>query len=68
MKLIFTLLIFLGCVSNFVCADEGVDITDPEQVSELLGIQKRLDAASTAVMGAWIQGKSTSLVFVKTGN
>lgn len=57
MKLIYTLLILLATNANFVWADEGIDITNPSQVSALVAISERLDAVSTAIMGCMDSGK-----------
>ena len=55
MKLILTILV--ATIANFVWADEGVDITNPTQVLELVKIQERLDSVSTAVMGCMDSGR-----------
>lgn len=55
MKLILTIL--LVTVANFAWADEGVDITNPNQVLELVTIEEKLDSISTAVMACMDSGK-----------
>ena len=44
------LIISLAVMINFVWADEGVDITNPVQVAELLQVQEKLDMVSNAIM------------------
>ena len=55
MKLILTIL--LVAASNFAWADEGVDITNPNQVLELVTIEEKLDTVSTAIMACMDSGK-----------
>ena len=54
MKLIAILL--LAATTSFALADDGVDITDPSRVSELVALQEKLDAVSTAIMGCMDSG------------
>lgn len=44
------LIIFLLSFTNVAWSDDGVDITDPDLVSTLLEIQKKLDSISSNVM------------------
>jgi len=55
MKLILTIL--LATVANFVWADEGVNIANPNQVLELVIIEKKLDTVSSAIMACMDSGK-----------
>jgi len=57
MKVKQLLIIFLSTLTTIVWADEGVDIDDPVQVSELNNIQGKLDSVSTAIMGCMDSGK-----------
>ena len=56
MKLI--LCILLVTASNFAWADEGVEITNPNQVLELVIIEEKLDTVSTAIMVCMDSGKT----------
>jgi len=51
------LIIFLVTFTSFVWADEGVDIDDKVQVSELNNIQDKLDSVSTTIMGCMDSGE-----------
>ncbi len=55
MKLIMTIL--LVTIANFAWADNGIDIKNPTQVSNLLLVQERLESVSNAVMGCMDLGK-----------
>ncbi len=46
----YLLLIFLATIINFAWAQEGVDIADPVQVSELSKLQGEIESISTAIM------------------
>lgn len=50
---VMMLTIFTTCA----WADEGVDISDPEQVSVLYDLQQKLDAVSTSIMGCMEAGE-----------
>lgn len=50
------IIISLTTNANVIWADEGVDITDPIQVSELHNLQDKLDSVSTAIMGCMDAG------------
>lgn len=60
-----SLIILLAVITNFVWADEGVDITNPAQVSELLDLQEKLDSVSNAIMGCLDSGEEHSVCICK---
>ena len=47
----------LTTFSNVVWSDEGVDISDPAQVTELHKVQDKLDSVSTAIMSCMDTGE-----------
>jgi len=51
------LIILLAVITNSIWADEGVDITNPVQVSELHNLQEKLDSVSNAIMGCMDSGE-----------
>ena len=51
------LIILLAVITNSIWADEGVDITNPVQVSELHNLQEKLDSVSNAIVGCMGSGE-----------
>ena len=51
------LIIFLLLISHVIWADDGVEITDPDQVSALLEVQEKIDSLSSSVMNCMDSGK-----------
>jgi len=52
------LIILLACITYLAWADEGVDITNPKQVSVLHNLQESLASVTTAIMGCIDSGNS----------
>ena len=44
-------------ISPVAWADDGIDITDPDQVSALLAVQEKIDSLSSSVMKCMDSGK-----------
>ncbi len=59
------LIILLAVITPFVWADEGVDITNPVQVSELLDLHEKLDSVSNAIMGCMDSGEEHAACICK---
>ena len=59
------LIILLAVMINFVWADEGVDITNPVQISELHNLQEKLDSVSNAIMGCMDSGEEHNVCICK---
>ena len=55
------LIILLAAITHFVWADEGVDITNPVQVSELHHLQEKLDSVSNAIMECMDSGEEHNI-------
>ncbi len=59
------LIILLAVITNLIWADEGVDITNPVQVSELNHLQDKLDSVSNAIMGCMDSGEEHNVCICK---
>ena len=59
------LIILLTVITNTVWAYEGVDITNPAQVSELHNLQEKLDSVSNAIMGCMNSGEEHKVCICK---
>ena len=59
------LIILLAVITPFVWADEGVDITNPVQVSELLDLHEKLDSVANAIMGCMDSGEEHAACICK---
>jgi hypothetical protein len=59
------LIILLISITHLAWADEGVDITNPAQVSALQNLQEKLDSVATAIMGCMSSGKSHNACMCK---
>ena len=59
------LIILLAVITNLIWADEGVDITNPVQVSELHHLQDKLDSVSNAIMGCMDSGEEHAACICK---
>ena len=57
MNMKYLLIMLLAVIANLAWADEGVDITDPIQVSELRALQEIIDSVSTAIMECMDSGR-----------